>query len=67
MGVLLFGNSSLETLFCFLSLDYRSPSGTEDVVRIYAEAETQQLCDDLANKVAQLVFDHLGGIGDRPK
>ena len=43
------------------------PSGTEDVVRIYAEAETQQLCDDLAWGVSDVVYDHLGGVGDRPK
>lgn len=36
------------------ALNYR-PSGTEDVVRVFAEAESQELCDQLANQVAELV------------
>lgn len=32
------------------------PSGTEDVVRIYAEAEEQQVADDLATRVGELVI-----------
>lgn len=42
------------------------PSGTEDVVRVYAEADTQEHTDDLANKVCQLVYDLAGGVGTRP-
>lgn len=42
------------------------PSGTEDVVRVYAEEDTQQSADLLAKKVAQLVYDHSGGVGNRP-
>ncbi len=42
------------------------PSGTEDVVRVYAEADTQENTDNLANKVSQLVFDLAGGVGKRP-
>lgn len=42
------------------------PSGTEDVVRVYAEADTQEHTDDLANKVSQLVYDLAGGVGKRP-
>ncbi|KAH7104129.1 phosphoacetylglucosamine mutase [Auriculariales sp. MPI-PUGE-AT-0066] len=37
------------------------PSGTEDVVRVYAEARTRQECDELAFKVAGLVYDSQGG------
>ncbi|XP_019197171.1 PREDICTED: phosphoacetylglucosamine mutase [Ipomoea nil] len=36
------------------------PSGTEDVVRVYAEATTQEGADALANSVARLVEHHLG-------
>ncbi|KAI9190063.1 hypothetical protein H9P43_001496 [Blastocladiella emersonii ATCC 22665] len=36
------------------------PSGTEDVVRVYAEAETREACDQLAYTVAGLVFDKAG-------
>ena len=42
------------------------PSGTEDVVRIYAEAQTQALADALAADCARAVFDLAGGLGDRP-
>ena len=31
------------------------PSGTEDVVRIYAEAETRELCDRLAHQISELL------------
>ncbi|XP_010420545.1 PREDICTED: phosphoacetylglucosamine mutase-like [Camelina sativa] len=36
------------------------PSGTEDVVRVYAEASTQEAADSLANSVAELVKSFLG-------
>lgn len=39
------------------------PSGTENVVRIYAEAATQQQADLLAQKVSNLVYDLAKGIG----
>jgi phosphoacetylglucosamine mutase len=42
------------------------PSGTEDVVRVYAEALTREETDELAFKVCGLVFDHYGGVGVRP-
>jgi phosphoacetylglucosamine mutase len=43
------------------------PSGTEDVVRIYSEANTRQECEQLAYRVARLVFDQAGGVGDAPE
>ncbi|KAJ0170797.1 hypothetical protein K1T71_013569 [Dendrolimus kikuchii] len=43
------------------------PSGTEDVVRVYSEADTQENADKLAAEVAQAVFDLAGGVGDRPQ
>jgi len=42
------------------------PSGTEDVVRVYAESDTQEHTDELASLVCQLVYDHAGGVGDKP-
>jgi phosphoacetylglucosamine mutase len=42
------------------------PSGTEDVVRVYAEAPTQSDADNLAYKVASFVYDLCAGVGDRP-
>lgn len=41
------------------------PSGTEDVVRIYAEAQTKELADKLARKVGNLVYDYADGIGSK--
>ncbi|KAJ2200839.1 hypothetical protein EV180_000802 [Coemansia sp. RSA 518] len=42
------------------------PSGTEDAVRVYAEAATRADCDQLAYSVAGAVFDRAGGRGERP-
>ena len=42
------------------------PSGTEDVVRVYAEADTREAVDSLAREVSQIVYDLAGGIGERP-
>ena len=42
------------------------PSGTEDAVRIYAEAKTQEAADELAVEVAMTLYDHAGGVGGRP-
>jgi phosphoacetylglucosamine mutase len=41
------------------------PSGTEDIVRTYAEAETREQCDALEVEVARAVFDLAGGVGPR--
>lgn len=43
------------------------PSGTEDIVRVYAEADSQDAADKLANEVAVLVFKMAGGLGEEPK
>ncbi|CAI5742667.1 unnamed protein product [Peronospora destructor] len=40
------------------------PSGTEDVVRVYAEADTQEDADALALQFAKLVHQHCGGVDD---
>ncbi|KAI8929778.1 hypothetical protein BC831DRAFT_442054 [Entophlyctis helioformis] len=42
------------------------PSGTEDIVRVYAEAATREETDALAFTVCGIVFDGYGGVGDRP-
>ncbi|CAH7675991.1 hypothetical protein PPACK8108_LOCUS11088 [Phakopsora pachyrhizi] len=42
------------------------PSGTEDCVRVYAEAATRELTDELAFRVSGIVFDSYGK-GQRPK
>lgn len=42
------------------------PSGTEDVVRVYAETASREDTEKLALEVSQLVFDIAAGVGDRP-
>ncbi|CAD5118147.1 DgyrCDS6883 [Dimorphilus gyrociliatus] len=42
------------------------PSGTEDVVRIYAESDTQENADQLALAVAKSTYDLAGGTGNLP-
>lgn len=43
------------------------PSGTEDVVRIYAEASTRAQADQLAATAAEIVYRLCNGIGNPPK
>uniref|UniRef100_A0A8C7G130 Phosphoacetylglucosamine mutase n=1 Tax=Oncorhynchus kisutch TaxID=8019 RepID=A0A8C7G130_ONCKI len=43
------------------------PSGTEDVVRVYAEADTQESADALAHEVSLAVYRLAGGVGEEPK
>ena len=38
------------------------PSGTEDVVRIYAEADTEENAKQLGQLVAEAVKQHAGGV-----
>lgn len=47
------------------SRSFVRPSGTEDVVRIYAESTTQERADSLAKEVANVVYDMANGVGDR--
>lgn len=42
------------------------PSGTEDVVRVYAEAENAADVKALAAEVSMLVYEMADGVGDRP-
>ena len=44
-------------------VNYFRPSGTEDVVRVYAEAGTQDDADQLAYEIGLLVHDLAGGVG----
>ena len=43
------------------------PSGTENVVRVYAEAATQKDADALALEASLLIYSLCGGVGDEPK
>lgn len=42
------------------------PSGTEDVVRVYAESNSQENTDRLAVEVGLKVYELAGGVGDKP-
>ena len=42
------------------------PSGTEDVVRVYAEAADVAAADALALAVAKAAYAHAGGVGGEP-
>ncbi|XP_053143094.1 phosphoacetylglucosamine mutase [Hemicordylus capensis] len=42
------------------------PSGTEDAVRVYAEADTQENADELAHEVSLAVYHLAGGVGAEP-
>ncbi|KAG1677462.1 hypothetical protein FOA52_001918 [Chlamydomonas sp. UWO 241] len=48
------------------SRSFVRPSGTEDAVRVYAEAPTRAQADDLAAQVGRVVYDRAGGVGPRP-
>jgi phosphoacetylglucosamine mutase len=42
------------------------PSGTEDIVRVYAEADSAEHADLLAYTICGIIFDRFGGVGERP-
>jgi phosphoacetylglucosamine mutase len=42
------------------------PSGTEDVVRVYAEAPTREEADALAQQACDIIHTHCGGVGNEP-
>jgi len=43
------------------------PSGTEDVVRVYAEGASLEAMISLAQAVVDVVYDRAGGVGEKPK
>lgn len=45
---------------------FSRPSGTEDVVRVYAEADSQANADLLAHEVALKVYELANGVGAVP-
>ena len=45
---------------------FARPSGTEDVVRVYAEAATREWADSLAKEVSKVVYTFAGGTGEAP-
>lgn len=45
---------------------FARPSGTENIVRIYAESITQELANWLANEVVILTYELASGRGPKP-
>lgn len=43
------------------------PSGTEDIVRVYAECENASDLNKLTTNVALLVYRRAGGVGPEPE
>ena len=43
------------------------PSGTEDAVRVYAEANSQSGADSLASEAMMLIYKLCGGVGAPPQ
>ncbi|XP_023682381.1 phosphoacetylglucosamine mutase [Paramormyrops kingsleyae] len=50
-----------------LSRAFVRPSGTEDTIRVYAEADTQENTDSLAHEVCMAVYRLAGGVGEEPQ
>ena len=49
---------------CNPSFLFFRPSGTEDVVRVYSESDTQDNADQLAYEVGLAVHKLAGGVGE---
>ena len=49
----------LNSILYYRGRSFVRPSGTEDCVRVYAEAETKEAADQLANEVADIVKEML--------
>ncbi|KAM0679454.1 Phosphoglucomutase-3 [Glugoides intestinalis] len=56
-----------EQVLTFKGRSFVRPSGTEDLVRIFAECPNEKNCDGLALNVAQIVYDNCDGIGPHPE
>lgn len=56
-------------IFCskYKGRSFIRPSGTEDIVRVFAEASKREDCDALCINVAQAVYDICDGIGYHPE
>jgi phosphoacetylglucosamine mutase len=59
-------DAAIVTVGGSLSRCFVRPSGTENVVRVYAEAPTPQQADELATQAAKLVFEICRGVGQPP-
>lgn len=56
-----------QVVMSFKGRGFVRPSGTEDLVRIFAECSQEAQCDKLALNIAQIVYDNCDGIGPYPE
>lgn len=56
-----------EVALIYKGRSFVRPSGTEDLVRVFAESPVELDCDKLALKVAQIVYDECEGVGPHPE
>lgn len=56
-----------EEILKFKGRAFVRPSGTEDLVRVFAECPIESHCDKLALNVAQIIYDECDGIGPLPE
>lgn len=56
-----------EQVLRFKGRAFVRPSGTEDLVRVFAECPDQMNCDKLALNVAEIVYENCEGIGPHPE
>lgn len=56
-----------EQALSFKGRAFVRPSGTEDLVRVFAECPVESNCDRLALGVAQIVYDNCEGVGPHPE
>lgn len=56
-----------QVVMSFKGRGFVRPSGTEDLVRVFAECSQEAQCDKLALNIAQIVYDNCDGIGPYPE
>lgn len=56
-----------QAVMSFKGRGFVRPSGTEDLVRVFAECSQELQCDKLALNIAQIVYDNCDGIGPYPE
>lgn len=56
-----------EKILLYKGRAFIRPSGTEDLVRVFAESANETDCDKLALQVAQIVYDSCDGQGPHPE
>jgi phosphoacetylglucosamine mutase len=56
-----------EQVLTFKGRAFVRPSGTEDLVRVFAECQDRKDCDKMALNIAQMIYDNCDGQGPHPE